>query len=96
MEKLVLPVAKQMERFIPTEGITFFSVSPLRPEVLYQEPGFNTRAQNIACQNMAGSSDSYGNVIQVYTRETCCFSSTLLADFLAHNCKITGKSDGCF
>ena len=64
-----------MERFIPTEispeksntfqGITFFLVSPLRPKnFFYQEPGSRTRARNIACQNMAGSSNSYENVIQ--------------------------------
>ena len=52
--------------------------------------GSSARAPNIA-------SLSYGNVIHVYTcGQTCCFSFTLLADFLAYNCEITGKSDGCF
>ena len=72
----------------------------LRPDVLVPfvlEPGSSTRARNIACQNMAGSSAQIvTDVIQVYTCETCYFSSTLLAEFLAHNCEITGKNDGCF
>ena len=75
-----------MERFIPTEvfrkkrntfqGITFFSVSPLRPQFFVPdlfallEPGSSARVRHIAYQNMAGSSDSYGIVIPVYTFET--------------------------
>ena len=104
-----------MERFIPTDifrkksntfqGITFFSVSPLRPEFFESFVRVaRTRPQRESAKHR--SLVKTLRVLQTATEmlftevytcgQTCCFSFTLLADFLAHNCEITGKSDGCF
>ena len=83
------------KKVIPSEVFLFSRFDRFDRNFLYHlfallVPGSSARARNIA-------SLSNGNVIHVYTcGQTCCFSFTLLADFLTHNCEITGKSDGCF
>ena len=99
-----------MERFIPTEispeksntfqGITLFLVSPLRPKIFFtknQAPARERETSLVKTWRVLQTATKmlFKQVIHL-KRETCCFSSTLLPDFLAHNCEITGKTDECF
>ena len=79
MEKPVVPGGGKMERFIPME-VFRKKVIPSKVLHFYRfhrydrnflshlsallEQGSSAIARNIACQNMAGSSDSYRDVIQ--------------------------------
>ena len=98
MEKTVVPVRKQMERFFPMEN---FRKKVIPSEVLpfsrfYQNdqnflyhlftfPGHAVR------QRVQHDSSQDGG-----TGENCYYASPLMADFLVHNSEITGKKDGHF
>ena len=77
MEKPVVPGGKNgkvhSNGSFPDKVLLFYRFHSYDRNFLYHlsallEPGSSAIARNIACQNMAGSSDNYRDVIQVYTR----------------------------
>ena len=90
-----------MERFIPTE-ISGKKVIPSKVLLFSRFDRFNRNfLYHLFALLVPGSSARARTSLHratemLFVDYSCCFSFNLLADFLAHNCEITGKSDGCF
>ena len=97
--RTVCPNGKFPEKSNTFGGITFFSLLEKRPECSVPFVHI-TRPWLLSQREQRDSSQDGGYkrnfICEVYTCENCYNASSSMADFLVHNCEITGKKDGHF